>query len=43
MLAPTQCSGVRVWCWKLPAPGLRFTQPNLPFLIAEIERELLNG
>ncbi len=28
---------------RLPAPGLSFTQPNLPFLIAEIEQELLNG
>jgi hypothetical protein len=26
---------------RLPAPGLSFTSPNLPFLIAEIERELL--
>ncbi len=26
---------------RLPAPGLSFTQPNLPFLIEEIERELL--
>ena len=26
---------------RLPAPGLSFTPPNLPFLIAEIERALL--
>lgn len=26
---------------RLPAPGLSFTSPNLPFLIAEIEMELL--
>lgn len=26
---------------RLPAPGLSFRSPNLPFLIAEIERELL--
>lgn len=26
---------------RLPAPGLSFTQPNLPVLIAEIERDLL--
>src|SRR5213078_397403 len=26
---------------RLPAPDLSFTPPNLPFLIAEIERELL--
>jgi hypothetical protein len=25
---------------RIPAPELRFTEPNLPFLIAEIEREL---
>jgi hypothetical protein len=28
---------------RIPAPGLSFTQPNLPFLIEEIERELLKG
>ncbi|MEK6323662.1 MAG: DUF6516 family protein [Acidobacteriota bacterium] len=28
---------------RLPAPSLSFTSPNLPFLIAEIERELLLG
>ena len=27
---------------RLPAPDLSFTQPNLPFLIAEIEQDLLN-
>jgi hypothetical protein len=27
---------------RIPAPGLSFDQPNLPFLIAEIERELAN-
>ncbi len=27
---------------RVPAPGLSFTQPNLPFLIEEIERELLS-
>lgn len=27
---------------RLPAPGLSFTALNLPFLIGEIERELLN-
>jgi hypothetical protein len=26
---------------RIPAPDLSFTQPNLPFLIAEIERDLL--
>lgn len=26
---------------RLPAPGLRFTPPNLPFLIGEIEQTLL--
>jgi len=26
---------------RVPAPGLSFTQPNLPFLIEEIERALL--
>jgi hypothetical protein len=26
---------------RIPAPGLSFTQPNLPFLIEEIERDLL--
>ncbi len=25
---------------RIPAPGLSFTQPNLPFLIAEIEQNL---
>jgi len=28
---------------RIPAPGLSFTQPNLPFVIEEIERELLAG
>ncbi len=28
---------------RIPAPGLSFTQPNLPFLIEEIEREVLGG
>ncbi len=28
---------------RTPAPRLRFDQPNLPFLIEEIERELLAG
>jgi hypothetical protein len=28
---------------RIPAPELSFTQPNLPFLIEEIERELLTG
>jgi hypothetical protein len=28
---------------RVPAPGLSFTQPNLPFLIEEIERKLLTG
>jgi hypothetical protein len=27
---------------RIPAPGLSFTQPNLPFLIEEIEQELLS-
>ncbi|MBI4787112.1 MAG: hypothetical protein HY782_08720 [Chloroflexi bacterium] len=27
---------------RVPAPGISFDQPNLPFLIAEIEREFLN-
>jgi len=27
---------------RIPAPGLSFEQPNLPFLIEEIERELLS-
>lgn len=27
---------------RIPAPGLSFSQPNLPFLIQEIERDLLN-
>jgi hypothetical protein len=27
---------------RIPAPGLRFDEPNLPFLISEIERNLLN-
>jgi hypothetical protein len=26
---------------RVPAPGISFTQPNLPFLVEEIERELL--
>jgi hypothetical protein len=26
---------------RIPAPGLSFSHPNLPFLIEEIERELL--
>jgi hypothetical protein len=26
---------------RVPAPGLRFDQPNLPFLIEEIERNML--
>jgi len=26
---------------RIPAPGLSFDQPNLPFLIGEIERDLL--
>ena len=26
---------------RIPAPGLSFTHPNLPFLIEEIEREML--
>jgi hypothetical protein len=28
---------------RIPAPGLSFTQPNLPLLIREIERELIEG
>jgi hypothetical protein len=28
---------------RVPAPGLSFNRPNLPFLIAEIIRELLHG
>lgn len=28
---------------RIPAPDLSFTRPNLPFLIEEIERELLSG
>lgn len=28
---------------RIPAPGLSFTQPNLPFLIREIEQTLLNS
>lgn len=28
---------------RIPAPGLSFDHPNLPFLIEEIERELLAG
>ncbi|MBX2998105.1 MAG: hypothetical protein KF893_06295 [Caldilineaceae bacterium] len=28
---------------RVPVPGLSFTQPNLPFLIEEIERELLSS
>lgn len=27
---------------RIPAPGLSFTQPNLPFLIAEIEQTYLS-
>jgi hypothetical protein len=27
---------------RAPAPGISFDQPNLPFLIGEIERELLS-
>lgn len=27
---------------RIPAPGIRFEQPNLPFLIAEIERDLIS-
>nr|HDM59811.1 hypothetical protein [Bacillota bacterium] len=27
---------------RIPAPGLSFTCPNLPLLIAEIERDLLH-
>lgn len=26
---------------RIPAPGLSFTQPNLPYLISEIERDFL--
>jgi len=26
---------------RVPAPDLSFTRPNLPFLIAEVERSLL--
>jgi hypothetical protein len=26
---------------RIPAPGLSFVQPNLPFLIEEVEAELL--
>jgi len=26
---------------RVPAPGISFSQPNLPFLIEEIERTLL--
>jgi hypothetical protein len=28
---------------RIPAPGISFTAPNLPFLIAEIEQEVLNS
>lgn len=28
---------------RIPAPDLSFTRPNVPFLIEEIERELLSG
>jgi hypothetical protein len=28
---------------RIPAPGLSFTKPNLPYLIEEIEQELLGG
>lgn len=28
---------------RIPAPGLSFTQPNLPFLIAEIEQAVLSN
>ncbi|MFN8496692.1 MAG: DUF6516 family protein [Anaerolineae bacterium] len=28
---------------RIPAPGLSFTSPNLPFLIEEIERDLIRG
>ena len=28
---------------RVPAPAVSFTQPNLPFLIAEIEQMLLQG
>ena len=28
---------------RIPAPGLSFTQPNLPFLIAEIEQALFHS
>jgi hypothetical protein len=28
---------------RVPAPALSFEQPNLPFLIEEIERELLSA
>lgn len=28
---------------RLPAPGLSFTPPNLPFLIGEIEQDLLTA
>ena len=28
---------------RVPAPGLSFNQPNLPFLIEEIEHDLLNS
>jgi hypothetical protein len=27
---------------RIPAPGLSFTHPNLPFLIEEIERVVLH-
>ena len=27
---------------RIPAPGLSFNRPNMPVLIAEIERELLH-
>jgi hypothetical protein len=28
---------------RIPAPGLSFDRPNLPFLVGEIERDLLSG
>ncbi len=39
----SSASGQSIKHNRIPAPGLSFEEPNLPFLIEEIERELLRG
>ena len=38
---PSRHLSVRLSTLVLTPPGLNFAQPNLPYLIEEIERELL--